>query len=193
MDYTYGYMIHIKHQKGFTIVELLIVIVVIAILAAISIVAYNGIQTRAENTKTINGVTAYAKALSLYAADKGVYPTVAGYPCMGTPSANSCGRTTTVTGGCDFSGGTSTDTSFDSLLVPTYVSAKPALSDQTMNCSGSIYKGGYVNPNSTDVKNFYMQFYLKNTECPTTLGTGKVYSTNTSGEVRMCAVSMPSL
>ena len=35
-------------SKGFTIVELLIVIVVIAILAAITIVAYNGIQQRAK-------------------------------------------------------------------------------------------------------------------------------------------------
>ena len=37
-------------QKGFTIVELLIVIVVIAILAAITIVAFNGIQQRAKNS-----------------------------------------------------------------------------------------------------------------------------------------------
>ncbi len=40
-------------QKGFTIVELLIVIVVIAVLAAITIVAYNGISERARDT-TIN-------------------------------------------------------------------------------------------------------------------------------------------
>lgn len=38
------------NKHGFTIVELLIVIVVIAILAAISVVAYNGIQNRAKDS-----------------------------------------------------------------------------------------------------------------------------------------------
>ena len=38
---------YLKNKSGFTIVELLIVIVVIGILAAITIVAYNGIQERA--------------------------------------------------------------------------------------------------------------------------------------------------
>ncbi len=41
-----------KNQSGFTIVELLIVIVVIAILATITVVAFNGVQDRAKATAT---------------------------------------------------------------------------------------------------------------------------------------------
>ena len=40
-----------KRRTGFTIVELLIVIVIIAILAAITIVAYNGLQQRARDSQ----------------------------------------------------------------------------------------------------------------------------------------------
>ena len=54
-----------NRNKGFTIVELLIVIVVIAILAAISIVAYNGIQNRgkaAAAQSAANSITKKAEA-----------------------------------------------------------------------------------------------------------------------------------
>lgn len=73
-----------KNTKGFTIVELLIVIVVIGILAAITIVAYNGIQTRAKNAKTTAAASAWVKALKLYNADKGTWPTTGS--CLGTTS-----------------------------------------------------------------------------------------------------------
>lgn len=62
-------------RTGFTIVELLIVIVVIAILAAITIVAYNGIQQRARNAQIASVVSAYKKALIQYAIEKQTYPT----------------------------------------------------------------------------------------------------------------------
>lgn len=63
-----------KSRSAFTIVELLIVIVVIAILAAITIVAYNGIQTRAKTSSTVNKVTAYTKLINLYIAGESAYP-----------------------------------------------------------------------------------------------------------------------
>lgn len=56
--------------KGFTLVELLIVIVVIAILAAISIVAYNGITQRARDTQRATDAGNLAKAIVNYNADK---------------------------------------------------------------------------------------------------------------------------
>ena len=63
-----------KTINGFTIVELLIVIVVIAILATISIVAYNGVQGRARDTKRQNDISSVVKLLELYRADNGSYP-----------------------------------------------------------------------------------------------------------------------
>lgn len=59
---------------GFTIVELLIVIVVIAILAAISVVAYTGIQNRASSTAILSEATQWKKLFQAYKAANGSYP-----------------------------------------------------------------------------------------------------------------------
>lgn len=64
-----------NRKSGFTIVELLIVIVVIGILAAITIVAYNGIQNRANDTAVQADLKAFATKMGLYQADNGAYPT----------------------------------------------------------------------------------------------------------------------
>ncbi len=58
-----------KARQGFTIVELLIVIVVIAILAAITIMAYNGIQNRAKAAAVQVAVSQTVKKLQLYSAE----------------------------------------------------------------------------------------------------------------------------
>jgi len=54
-------------QTGFTIVELLIVIVVIGILAAITIVAYNGIQDRARKSALQSSLTQTEKEIMAWA------------------------------------------------------------------------------------------------------------------------------
>ncbi|HEX7484087.1 MAG TPA: prepilin-type N-terminal cleavage/methylation domain-containing protein [Candidatus Saccharimonadales bacterium] len=66
-----------KTQQGFTIVELLIVIVVIAILAAITIVAYNGIQNRAADSAVKTDLRNVATKLATFNVDNGRYPTAA--------------------------------------------------------------------------------------------------------------------
>lgn len=61
-------------QTGFTIVELLIVIVIIGILAAIVIVAYNGIQNRARVSAVSADLGQAVKKVTLYQLDNGTYP-----------------------------------------------------------------------------------------------------------------------
>lgn len=56
-------------KSGFTIVELLIVIVVIAILATISIVAYNGVQDRARTSALTSSLTQAGKKIALWQVD----------------------------------------------------------------------------------------------------------------------------
>ncbi len=66
-----------KNSRGFTIVELLIVIVVIGILAALVIVTYNGIQQKARDTERKTDINALASHLEAYNASAGRYPTLA--------------------------------------------------------------------------------------------------------------------
>lgn len=62
------------NKRGFTIVELLIVIVVIAILAAISIVAYNGVQNRTSDSAIKSDLRNFAGKIMEYQAVNGTYP-----------------------------------------------------------------------------------------------------------------------
>ncbi len=63
-----------RNSPGFTIVELLIVIVVIAILAAITIVAYNGISDRARDVVLQSETSSFAKVIESDKVVTGTYP-----------------------------------------------------------------------------------------------------------------------
>ncbi len=64
----------IQAKHGFTIAELLIVIIVVAILAAITIVAFSGIQQRTKNTAKIANVEQAIKLIRLYKTENEEYP-----------------------------------------------------------------------------------------------------------------------
>lgn len=80
-------------KRGFTIVELLIVIVVIAILASISVVAYNGIQTRAKDSARSQDIKTIVQALEMHYADRGFFPNQSTYT-PGSTAINGAWSTT---------------------------------------------------------------------------------------------------
>lgn len=99
-------------RKGFTIVELLIVIVVIAILAAITVVSYNGIKRRAEDTARYADLVQVDRLIQLYRIQNGRYPVTASQM---TPGAIYCIGTGFPSGSC-WDGTSESDRSVTDLL-----------------------------------------------------------------------------
>ncbi len=92
-----------RTNNGFTIVELLIVVVVIAILATITIVSYSGITKRAQQVSILAQVDRFEKSLRMYKETYGEWPLMPattgqhfsaclgdGYTQSSTMPANSC-------------------------------------------------------------------------------------------------------
>lgn len=82
-----------KNIKAFTIVELLIVIFIIAILAALAIVAYSGITDKAKVSSLQADLSSSAKQLKLYYSNYASYPTGLdsnGCPALPTADTNFC-------------------------------------------------------------------------------------------------------
>ncbi|HEY1085163.1 MAG TPA: prepilin-type N-terminal cleavage/methylation domain-containing protein [Candidatus Saccharimonadales bacterium] len=100
-----------KSRAGFTVVELLVVIVVIAILAAVSIVAYSGIQQRARDSERKSDFSLVQKALELYKSNEGGYPACSGGTYQAGAAAQTCGLP---------------DADITAALVPKYISSFPA-------------------------------------------------------------------
>jgi prepilin-type N-terminal cleavage/methylation domain-containing protein len=67
-----------QYKQGFTIVELLIVIVVIGILAAITVVAYSTVQVKARDADRKTDVATIIKMMESYYALNGRYPASGG-------------------------------------------------------------------------------------------------------------------
>lgn len=113
-------------KQGFTIVELLIVIVVIAVLAAITIVVYSNIQARAQFSRSQSDLKSIVKALELYKIDNNAYPISDDLPgCV----YDWCGWDQAM--GNDFIPG----------LSPKYMSTIPQMPSELANGDTYLYQG----------------------------------------------------
>ena len=170
-------------QKAFTIVELLIVIVVIAILAAITVVAYTGIQNRAQNTQTISATTAYLKALMQYQAEYGEYPNT----YDGSLAIACLGEQQYATS-CDNNDSENRYNILHDALEP-YMSGRPNPSYTTQvnnNWRGTIYThsssvGGY----------YFLMTQVGTTDCPDMAGMELHSKTVADGNVG-CRYKLPN-
>lgn len=185
--------------SGFTIVELLVVITVIAILAAITIVAYNGIQARANATAIESIVEQYKKGLLHYATINGQYPS-GGTFCLG--------KTSDYPDGC-FSGGQAYSATEDGLK--TVMSTLPSVDSSCKYMYSSSCRRNltlFYQANATLDDNLhphYLVYFLDgNQNCNLSGNIGgiwEVYTStpNSSGYferdsstgVTMCMLSMP--
>jgi prepilin-type N-terminal cleavage/methylation domain-containing protein len=166
-----------RANHAFTLVELLIVIVVIAILASISVVAYNGIRQRAESSVIVTQVKHYATILEMYIQDHGRAPK-ANWRCLGDAT------TLPATGGYEegfcFSpagnhNGSNTGTSApaDPVLMAeleSYYGGKlpNARFPEARGVSGRMYRGVVYDGSTNNFANYpaVIVYYIKGQTCP---------------------------
>lgn len=158
-------------MPGFTIVELLLVIVVIAILASISTVVYAGIQNKAKNTSIAAGIESYMKAMELYRVEYGNYPDVTATTCLGT--ADGLPATANFSAGqCSFTDGEITHNDRLNQVLAPYMSSIPNIgyTDELLYTKdGSYYRGVYYEGfqwNNGKNSYYYFEYAIKS-------GTGK--------------------
>lgn len=157
-----------NENGGFTIIELLVVIVIIALLAAISALAYSGVQQRAANTTRVHSAKEYIKLLSMYAIQNGNYPSFTEGACLGIGYTD---------GTCSNSGLSSSwpaaatvQPAFNTALasvgaIPDYLKLNSTASGQGNEVGAFLYNRGTTNESPS--RSFRLVYYLQgnNQDC----------------------------
>ena len=119
---------HTMKKKGFTLVELLIVIAIIALLATLAIISFTTAQRKSRDAKRKEDISQIQKALEIYYFENGEYPPSGG---AATPSAN---------------WSNSSDTSWDTLQtsLDSYISLPVDPSNDTGGWAGTGGVGGSI-------------------------------------------------
>ncbi|HCK00067.1 MAG TPA: type II secretion system protein GspG [Serratia grimesii] len=68
-------MQHTTRQRGFTLLEIMVVIVILGVLASLTIPSLMGNKDRADRQKAVSDIVTLENALDMYRLDNGRYPT----------------------------------------------------------------------------------------------------------------------
>jgi prepilin-type N-terminal cleavage/methylation domain-containing protein len=122
-----------KDNKGFTLVELLVVVAIIGLLASIIIVSLNSARTRAKDARRLSDIRAIISALELYYHDNEQYP---GPTSSYGESEGTCGGWDTSTVDNDGDG----KPFIEPLIDGDYLSSVPTDPVGSGTCSGLTYR-----------------------------------------------------
>lgn len=118
---------HLQNRKGFTLIELIVVIVVIGIMSATMLPKIMGAPSRARDTGRIHDLNNLNVAMQQYYTDKGAYPSTAG--CL-NPAGAAAGATDTLL---------KTGEYFDATTFPKDPDSNNVLTVNGTPCTGQYY------------------------------------------------------
>jgi prepilin-type N-terminal cleavage/methylation domain-containing protein len=192
MVYWQHYMV-VKNKPGFTIVELLIVVVVIAILATITIATYSGIQDRAQRVSAFQAANDTAKLLNAYFTVNNNYPSFSSDVCLGGyRTDNLCYATAGLT--------PARDTAFESAIASMGKIPSFPVDKTGGNYTGLIFKRDAGRTLNGQLAEYSLVFYIygSGTKCgiPNSVRwTSSVYAYNdydsTWASTTQCRIILP--
>ena len=65
---------HTNHKSGFTLVEIMIVVVIIGLLAALAMPAFQRIKEHSEDTRLLNDLRVFSGSMKTFILEQGRYP-----------------------------------------------------------------------------------------------------------------------